>query len=778
MAQNPTRANTPSTSPQPTYLNPQFSIDQRVADLLERMTPEEKAGQLVTPLGWTLYQRTDAGIEATSGFNALLQSQEPGSLYGVLRADPWTKVTLATGLSPRQSAEATNALQHASIDRSRLHIPLLFAEECAHGHMAIGATVFPTSIGQASTWDPPLIRSMASAIADETRSSGANICYGPILDLAREPRWGRMAETFGEDPFLTAQMGAAFVTGLQGDRLDSPHTVGATLKHFVGYGQPEGGHNSGMTHAGPHEVQSVFLPPFKVGVASGAVSIMSSYNAVDGVPSTANAPLLTGVLRSEWGFRGFVVTDLYAIDNLVQTHHVAANLDDAAALALHAGVDSDLGGNAYSRLANGVRDKRIPMEELDRAVSRILRVKFQLGLFETPFVDPIQAAALIGDQVNRAIARHVAQESVILLKNSKGLLPLSKDIPSIAVIGPNADNVYNQLGDYTAPQPAGRTVTVLDGIRAAVGSKTIVRYARGASIRGTSEAGFAEAVDAARRSSIAIVVLGDSSARNFKTAFAATGAATPASQSDGSDMDDGEGFDRASLTLSGVQQALLKQIVQTGKPVVLVLIEGRPLDLSWASENVPAIMDAWYPGEAGGGGIADVLFGDYDPGGKLPISIPRSVGQLPVFYGPTRPDYVDLSGAPLYPFGFGLSYTTFVYRDLHATTDGSTPNVDVAFDVSNTGTRSGDEVVQLYVHQSPTSIVTPSKALKGFQRVHLNPGEVRTVHFHLNAEDLAVFGSDNQWKIEPGTLNLMVGRSSADICLETKISIQPTITQK
>jgi beta-glucosidase len=778
MAQSASPADVPSANPKPIYLNSHVPIDQRVADLLARMTPEEKAGQLVAPLGWMLYQKTNAGIEGASGFSALMQSQEPGTLYGVLRADAWTKVTLATGLTPRQSAEATNALQRTAIERSRLHIPLLFAEECAHGHMAIGATVFPTSLGQGSTWDPPLIRSMAAAIADETRSAGANICYGPILDLAREPRWGRMQETFGEDPFLAAQTGAAFVAGLQGARLDSPHAVGATLKHFIGYGQPEGGHNSSMTHAGPNEIESVFLPPFKVGVASGAVSILSSYNDIDGVPSTANEPLLTGVLRNQWGFRGFVVSDLYAIDGLFLTQHVATDLDNAAAIALHAGVDSDLGANAYSRLAKSVRDKSVSMEDLDRAVGRILRVKFQLGLFETPYVDPDQAAARIGDQENRALARHVAQESIILLKNSKNLLPLHKDIPSIAVIGPNADNIYNQLGDYTAPQPAEHVATVLDGIRAAVGPKTVVLYARGASIRGVSEADFAEALDAVRRSSIAVVVLGDSSARNSDTTYAATGAATAGNRLNESDMNDGEGSDRASLTLSGVQQALLQQIVQIGKPVVLVLIEGRPLDLSWASDNVPAIVDAWYPGEAGGAAIADVLFGDYNPGGKLPVAVPRSVGQLPVFYGHTRPDYVDLSSAPLYPFGFGLSYTTFAYSNLHTSTSGDTPNIDVSFDVSNTGDKPGDEVAQLYVHQSPTSLVTPSKALKGFQRVHLDPGATRTIHFHLGAEELAVFGSDNQWKVEPGAFDLMVGSSSEDIRLTTNLSLQPTITRK
>ena len=359
-----------------------------------------------------------------------------------------------------------NALQYYAIHHSRLHIPLLFAEECPHGHMAIGATVFPTAIGQASTWDPLLIRQMAAAVAAETRATGGNVCYGPILDIAREPRWSRVEETYGEDSFLTSEMGVAFVQGLQGAGLSRPDAVAATLKHFAGYGQPEGGHNGGPTHAGIREVETVFLPAFKASVKAGAASLMTSYNDIDGVPSTANEWLLTNVLRRQWGFTGYVASDLYAIDGLVSRHHVAETLEQAAVLALNAGMDADLGANAFPQLVKAVKEGRVSSQTLNLAVARVLRIKFRLGLFESPYASPEVAARVVGSKEHIALARQVARESIVLLKNTGDLLPLSKHLDSIAVIGPNADSVYNQLGDYTAPQSEGKVSTVLDGIRA------------------------------------------------------------------------------------------------------------------------------------------------------------------------------------------------------------------------------------------------------------------------------------------------------------------------
>jgi beta-glucosidase len=754
------------------YQNPQLAVSERVADLLARMTVEEKIGQLQAPLGWEVYRRTGSSVELTPELSRLMK-QEPGVLYGVMRADPWTKVTLETGLTPRQSSEAANLIQQAAMARSRLHIPFLLAEECPHGHMAIGATVYPTSLGQASTWDPGLIREMAASIGQETRAVGGNVCYGPILDIAREPRWSRVEETYGEDPWLVSRMGEAFVLGLQGESLKSVDSVAATLKHFAGYGEPEGGHNSGPSHAGPREMETVFLPAFRAGVEAGAVSVMASYNAIDGLPSSANVWLLTDMLRRQWHFEGFVTSDLYAIDGLAENQHVASSLEQAAAEAIDAGLDSDLGATAFAHLDEALKRGLVSRPTLDQAVGRVLRVKFELGLFDAVGVDPDRAAAVVGSQGHRDVALRVARESIVLLKNAGNVLPFRKDLDSVAVIGPNADSVYNQIGDYTAPQPEGKVTTVLAAIRKEVGPKTVVRYARGTTIRGSSEEGFAEALDAVHRSSVAVVVLGGSSARNFKTQFAATGAGEADMAASGSEMESGEGFDRSTLSLAGNQVELLRQVVATGKPVVLVLIMGRPLELNWAAEHVAAILNAWYPGEAGGQAIADVRFGDANPGGKLPISMPRSEGQLPVFYGEKRADYVDGSGSPLFAFGFGLSYSKFEYGGLQASVSksGRETRVQVSVDVTNTSGRAGDEVVQLYLHPATSSVVVPLELLRGFERIHLGEGEKRTVHFELGMRDLAVFGRENRWVVEAGDFELMVGASSEDIRLRTRVRV-------
>jgi beta-glucosidase len=753
------------SSDTPAYLNPHLPVDERVADLISRMTLEEKVGQLEAPLGWEMYQKVGDTVEVSPQFKKMMTGPEPGTLYGVLRADPWTKVSLQTGLTPRRAAEAVNAIQRYAIGQSRLHIPLLLAEECTHGHMAIGATTFPTAIGQASTWDPALIEEMERAVAQETRASGTNNCYSPLLDIGLEQRWSRVEETYGEDPYLIARMAAANVRGFQGAGLANQDAISTTLKTFLGYGVPEGGHNSGPAHAGIHEIQTVFLPPFQAGVDAGASSIMASYNAIDSVPCAADHWLLTDVLRGQLRFKGFVVSDLYAIDGLVGTHHIAASARQAATLSLNAGMDSDLGANAFPELVTAVKEGHISSQAIDQAVARILRVKFQLGLFESPYADPDRAEKITDNEPHRALARQVARESIVLLKNAGDLLPLSRQLDSIAVIGPNADSVYNQLGDYTAPQPESKVVTVLQAIRGAVRPNTVVRYAKGTSVRGTSEAGFGEALKAVRRSSVAIVVLGGSSARDFSTSFAATGAANPRMDANGADMESGEGFDRATLNLAGVQLMLLQQIFATGKPVVLVLIEGRPLEITWAAANVPAILNAWYPGEAGGLAIADVLFGDYDPAGRLPISVPRAAGQLPANYGRPRADYIDMEGSPLYAFGFGLSYTTFKYTNLRAALDETDDHmaIDVSVDISNTGKRGGDEVAQLYLHPVSSSVITPMKALHGFQRIHLDPGQTRTITFHLAPADLAVFDQNGRWIVEPGTFEVMAGGSSENI---------------
>ena len=634
--------------------------------------------------------------------------------------------------------------------------------------MAIGATVFPTGLGMAATWSTDLMQLAGSVIGKEIRLQGGHISYGPVLDLSREPRWSRVEETLGEDPYLSGEMGAAMVKGLGGGNLSLPYSTIATLKHFIAYGTTEGGQNGARSIVGPRELKQQFLPPFKRVIDAGALSVMTSYNSLDGVPCTANRKLLTEVLRDDWGFnRGFVVSDLFSIDGIRGTHHTASSSEDAAVQALLAGVDVDLGGNCFSRLVEAVKAGKVSEEAVNQAVRRVLRLKFELGLFEHPYVDAKAAAREVNNNQAIATAWRAALESITLLKND-GILPLSKD-KTIAVIGPNANNIYNMLGDYTAPQPTAKVMTPYRGIQAVVGEQRCL-YAKGCAIRDTMDADIPGAVAVARQADVIIAVVGGSSARDFKTSYEETGAAT-AVQQFVSDMECGEGFDRATLDLLGRQTELLKALKATGKPLVVVYIEGRPLNKNWAAENANALLTAYYPGEQGGNAIADVIFGNYNPAGRLPVSVPRHVGQLPVYYNrplPTAHDYVEMGAKPLYPFGYGLSYTTFLYSGL-TITKSSDGGYDVTFEVTNTGSRQGEEVVQLYLHQRLASVVQPERTLKAFERISLNAGEVRTVTLHLNRDDLAIVDANMQWTVEPGTYDVWVGASSEDIRLKGEI---------
>ncbi|SFG16153.1 glycoside hydrolase family 3 N-terminal domain-containing protein [Pontibacter chinhatensis] len=768
----------------PLYKNSKAPIEDRVKDLLGRMTVEEKVGQLSTLLGWEMYQKQGKKVTFSPEYKKAVDERHIGMLWATLRADPWTQKTLITGLNPTLAAQATNALQKYAVEQTRLGIPLLLAEECPHGHMAIGTTVFPSSIGQSSTWNPALIQRMAAAIAAEARAQGAHIGYGPVLDLAREPRWSRVEETYGEDPVLTSQMGMAMVKGFQGDNLKSGANVISTLKHFAAYGVPEGGHNGGSISTGHRELHQSYLPPFRAAVKAGALSVMTAYNSVDGVPCSSNEYLLSDLLRDEWGFDGFTVSDLGSISGLVGNHRVAATPAEAAALAINAGLDADLSGYGYDKhLLEAIRSGQVSMAILDQAVSRVLRVKFEMGLFENPYVDPKKAARVVRNEAHVQLARQVAQESIVLLKNEKQLLPLSKNLKSIAIIGPNADNSYNQLGDYTAPQPESNITTVLEGIKAKVSGQTKVTHVKGSAIRDTTAVNIAESVEAAKNAEVAVVVLGGSSARDFKTEYQTTGAATvstPEKVQGLSDMESGEGFDRATLDLLGKQLELLQEVVKTGTPVVVVLIKGRPLNLNWMAAHVPAMLDAWYPGQEGGHAVADVLFGDYNPAGRLSISVPKHVGQLPVYYNAKRPakhDYVEMDAQPLYSFGYGLSYTTFEYSGLEVNSAENQGNVEVKvrLQVKNTGSRDGDEVVQLYLRDRVSSTVTPDKQLKQFQRIHLKAGEQKAVELVLQAEDLMLLNTKVQWVVEPGDFDVMVGASSDDIRLESSFKIRQAI---
>ena len=747
------------------YQDASLPIDQRVEDLLTRMTVEEKVGQLVCLMGWDSYQINGKKVTTSEKFRHEIDSLHVGMYWAVFRADPWTQKTIANGLNPKLAPLAANAMQRYVIEHTRLGIPLFLAEEAPHGHMAIGSTVFPTGLGMAATWDPDLMQQVGQVIGKEIRLQGGHISYGPVLDLAREPRWSRVEETLGEDPYLSGMMGAAMVKGLGGGDLSLPHSTIATLKHFIAYGTTEGGQNGARSIVGPRELKQVFLPPFKQAIDAGALSVMTSYNSLDGVPCTSNRQLLTDVLRDEWRFdRGIVVSDLFSIDGLKGTHHTATSSQDAAIQALWAGVDVDLGGNCYARLVDAVKRGKVDEKNLDQAVKRVLRLKFEMGLFEHPYMDSKAALKEVNNDDAIAIARQVARQSITLLKND-GILPLSKD-KKVAVIGPNADNVYNMLGDYTAPQPDGKVITVYQGIRSMLGDDRCT-YAKGCAIRDTIDCDIPAAVEAANKADVVIAVVGGSSARDFKTSYEDTGAAS-ADQQTVSDMECGEGFDRATLDLLGRQMELLEALKMTGKPLIVVYIEGRPLNKNWAAENANALLTAYYPGEQGGNAIAEVLFGDYNPAGRLPVSMPRHVGQLPVYYNKPAPashDYVEMSAKPLYPFGYGLSYTTFEYSDLTVT------GLDATFKVTNTGVRKGDEVVQLYLHQDQPSVVQPERQLKAFKRITLEPGETRTVTLHLDYDDLAIVDADMQRTVEPGTYHVLIGSSSKDLHLMGRITI-------
>lgn len=756
----------------PAYKDPSFSIDVRLSDLLSRMTLEEKVGQLLCPLGWEMYEIHGNEVCPSGKFKQLIKERNVGMLWATYRADPWTKKTLANGLNPEMAAKAGNALQKYVMENTRLGIPMFLAEEAPHGHMAIGATVFPTGIGMAATWSPELVKEVGQVIAKEIRSQGGHISYGPVLDLTRDPRWSRVEETFGEDPVLSGTLGASMVDGLGGGNLSQKYATIATLKHFLAYAVPEGGQNGNYASVGIRDLHQNFLPPFRKAIDAGALSVMTSYNSIDGIPCTSNHYLLTQLLRNEWKFRGFVVSDLYSIEGIHESHFVAPTKENAAIQSVMAGVDVDLGGDAYTNLCHAVQSGQMDKAVIDTAVCRVLRMKFEMGLFEHPYVDPKIAAKTVRRKEHIELARKIAQSSITLLKNENSILPLSKMINKVAVIGPNADNRYNMLGDYTVPQEDSNVKTVLDGIITKL-SPSRVEYVRGCAIRDTTVNEIEQAIEAARRSEVVIVVVGGSSARDFKTSYKETGAAV-AEEGSVSDMECGEGFDRASLSLLGRQQELLESLQKTGKPLIVVYIEGRPLEKNWASEYADALLTAYYPGQEGGNAIADVLFGDYNPSGRLPISVPRSVGQIPVYYNQKAPrnhDYVEVSSSPLYSFGYGMSYTTFEYSDLQVVQK-SARCFEVSFKVKNTGKYDGEEVSQLYMRDEYASVVQPMKQLKHFERFHLKKGEEKKVTFVLTEEDFFLVNYTLKKVVESGNFHLMIGAASNDIRLQNVILVE------
>ncbi|MGN7415321.1 glycoside hydrolase family 3 N-terminal domain-containing protein [Paenibacillus sp. SAF-068] len=772
-----------------TYKDQSKSVEERVQHLLSLMTTEEKVGQLTQPFGWQTYTNDQGNITLNESFKQQVEKGGIGSLYGALRADPWTGVTLENGLSAREGAEAVNLIQRYAVEHSRLGIPILIGEECLHGHMAIDGTVYPVPLLLGSTWNVDLYREMCQAVARETRAQGGAVTYSPVLDVVRDPRWGRTEECFGEDPYLIGELAVASVEGLQGESLDQDVAVAATLKHFVGYGSSEGGRNAGPVHMGWRELLEVDLYPFRKAVEAGAASIMPAYNEIDGTPCTVNTELLEDVLRKDWGFDGLVITDCGAINMLASGHDVAANGLDASVQAIEAGIDMEMSGEMFGQyLVKAVAEGKLDVQVLDQAVSRVLTLKLRLGLFEQPYVDADRAAEVIGSEAHVQLARQLAAEGVVLLKNEADTLPLSiANVGRIAVIGPNADQAYNQLGDYTSPQPKSKVATVLDGIRSKLASHVDghtekssvgpltgdrstdqVLYAPGCRIKGDSKEGFERAIEVASQADTLIMVVGGSSARDFGegTIDLKTGASN-VSDNSWNDMECGEGIDRMTLGLAGVQLELIQEIHKLGKKLVVVYINGRPITEPWVDEHADAILEAWYPGQEGGHAIADILFGDVNPSGKLTISIPKHVGQLPIYYNGKRSRgkrYLEEDLEPRYAFGYGLSYTTFEYSEpqLSDASMTSGQSVTVSVNVTNTGRYAGAEVVQMYISDVVSSLTRPAKELKGFEKVHLGPGETQTVEFRIGAEQLQYIGRDLKPVVEPGQFHIHIGSSVND----------------
>jgi beta-glucosidase len=727
------RVDTQSSQETPLYKQANATIEARLTDLLQRMAVEEKARQLdmYSAARYIVDKHSD---DTHAALDAVFLPEKAQGLWGDLG------VGSIHDLNP--TSEQANAIQRWVIAHNRLGIPALFIEEALHGFDT--GTVYPAPINLAATWNPQIAEQTGAAIAAEARATGVDMVLGPVLDLAREPRWGRVEEDFGEDPYLTGQLGFAYVRGAQGDSLDTDHTVVSEPKHFAGHGSPEGGTNTSPVHIGERELRTVMLRSFEPAFREGrAMATMAAYHEIDGIPVTADPLLLKIILRQEWGFQGFVLSDLGAIQRLYTVHHVAASPKDASCLAIRSGVDMqfyDFPHDVFQKaLIDCVREGSLPQSDLDRAVRSVLRVKFALGLFDHPFVDPALNPRVHRSQPHLALSLESARQSMTLLKNDGRLLPLSKSLRHIAVIGPNAD--VARYGDYER-ESNGKRISLLDGIRAIVPQATIT-FDPGKDI--------AAAVAAAKQADAVILGLGERQGIS------------------------GEGFDRSNLDLPGNQEQLLEAVVTTGKPVILVLENGRPLTIGWAKQHVPAILEAWYPGEFGGQAIAETLFGDNNPAGRLAITFPRSVGQLPDFYNsdPSRiHKYVDDDGKPLFPFGFGLSYATFRYDHLTVQPPvvGNSGPVTVSVDVTNASDREGDEVAQLYYRENVTSVETPSRSLAGFSRIHLRPQETKTVTLSIRQSQLAVWNAEGKWAVEPGQFIVWVGGSSeASLTAEFRI---------
>jgi len=697
----------------------QASLDRRLDSLVAIMTLDEKVGQLVQYSG------------DTGAAKELLSRGKVGSFLNVV------------------GTAATRELQRIAVEETRLKIPLLFGFDVIHGFR----TTFPIPLATSCSWDLDLIEKAERVAAVEATAAGLHWTFSPMVDIARDPRWGRIAEGAGEDPFLGSLIAAARVRGFQTGDWKSPSFMMACAKHFAAYGGAEGGRDYNTVDISENTLREIYLAPFNAAVKAGVGTLMCSFNEINGVPSSANRRLLTEILRGEWGFDGFVVSDWNSIGELV-THGVAADLKDAAVLGLKAGVDMDMEANAYQHhLALALKEGRVTESELNVSVRRVLRAKFRLGLFENPYrnCEPVREQRNILTPSHRETARQMAQRSIVLLKNEGNLLPLKKDIQTLAVLGPLANDKESLLGPWAARGDSSDVVSVLSGINARVSSKTRIVFAKGCDVEKPTTVGFMNALGAANQADAVVIVVGETSHMS------------------------GEAASRSTIGLPGSQEELIRIVVASGKPVVVVLVNGRPLAIPWIAENVPAILETWFLGVEAGNAIADVLFGDCNPSGKLTTSFPRTTGQIPIYYNHKnsgRPSndsdhytskYLDLPSSPLYPFGYGISYTTFAYSQLALNSKalkGSDTLVATVM-IKNTGNRAGEEVVQLYIHDEEASLTRPVKELKGFTKISLLPGETKQVRFTLSRDQLKFYNGSSGWTVEPGKFKVIVGPSSA-----------------
>lgn len=706
----------------------QDKMDGKVDSLLNEMTLQEKVGQM------TLFTSdlTTTGPTMRDDYKKLIKQGKVGAIFNAY------------------GSEYTRQLQKMAVENSRLGIPLLFGYDVVHGFR----TIFPIPLGEAASWDPELAKQTARVAAREATATGLHWTFAPMVDVARDPRWGRIAEGAGEDTFLNSRFASARVKGFQGDSLDDLQTLIACAKHFVAYGAAEGGRDYNTVNMSDRNLWEIYLPPFQAALDAGVGTFMTSFNEYNGVPATGNQYLFNTILRDKWDFEGFVVTDYTSIPEMI-AHGFASNDKQAAHKAIEANVDMDMQSGLYlSELPKLVKEGVVDEDQIDQAVRRVLEMKYRLGLFEDPYryVDAEREKEELLSEENRKVAREMARESIVLLKNEDSVLPLAKDIKDLAVIGPLADNKQELLGSWSAAGQWEDNVTVLQGIKEKIGNNTRIHYAKGTEISGASENGFDEAIRAAQQSEVAIVALGEEEEMS------------------------GEAASRATLDLPGNQKRLLKAIHETETPVVFVLMSGRPLTITWADENISAILETWFLGTETGHAVADILFGDDNPSGKLPVTFPRRVGQVPYYYdhkNTGRPitdkkytsKYIDVENKPLYPFGYGLSYSTFEYSELELDKSkfSGSDSLQVSVEVSNTGDYQGEEVVQLYIRDMTASVTRPIKELKDFKKISLKPGKSSEVTFYLNREDLSFYDMNLNWIAEPGNFKVFVGTNSRNV---------------